>query len=86
MQDNGEVLWIGSYLGIKFGNRDVSHLCLLASLFFICLEYFVERLFQDAVGYALSTTCDLQVARTLLSPAMVRVLFFSCSGGMCVKT
>jgi hypothetical protein len=86
VQDGGEVVGVGGYSRIKFGNGDVSHLYLLASLFFICLEYFVERLFQDAVGYALLSMCDFQVAHTLLSPAMVNALFFSCSGGRCVKT
>jgi hypothetical protein len=45
VQDTREVLRIGSYLGIELGNGDVSDLHLLSSLFFIRLEYLVERLY-----------------------------------------
>jgi hypothetical protein len=46
VQESSEVLWIGSQLGLKFGNGDVSDLQLLSGLFFICLKYFVERLLR----------------------------------------
>ena len=42
VQEDGEVLWIGSKFGVEFGHRDVSDFDLLPSLFFIRLEYFVE--------------------------------------------
>jgi hypothetical protein len=46
VQEKTEVLRIGSYLGVEFGNRDVSDFQLLPTLFFICLKYFVERLIK----------------------------------------
>jgi hypothetical protein len=46
VQESKDVPRIGSESGIEFGNRDVSHLLLLPSLFLIRLEYFIERLFQ----------------------------------------
>ena len=42
MQENGEVLRIGSYFGIEFGHRDVSDHQLLPSLFFVRPEYVVN--------------------------------------------
>jgi hypothetical protein len=49
VQDSRQILRIGSYSGPIFGNGDVSHLQLLPSLFFICLEYLVERLFKGSI-------------------------------------
>ena len=42
VQVTREVPRIGSQSCIEFGNRDVSHLQLLSSLFLIRLEYFIE--------------------------------------------
>ena len=44
VQEGRKVLRIGSYSCIKFRYGNVRDLQLLPSLFFICLEYFVERL------------------------------------------
>ena len=46
VQDSRQILRIGSYSGFILGNGDVGHLQLLPSLFFIRLEYFVDRLFK----------------------------------------
>jgi hypothetical protein len=75
VQECKDVLRIGSKSGVKFGNRDVSDLLLLSSLFFICLEYLVERLFKglSLVEYYRAMPCNV----TLLSPAMVKERFFS---------
>ena len=77
MQQSENVPRIGSESGIEFGNRDVSHLLLLPSLFFIRLEYLIERLFKgfSSVRQPDITTepCDV----TLLSPAIVKDRFFS---------
>ena len=42
--------------GIEIGNRDVSHLLLLPSLFFVRLEYFIERLFKGFSDFLVSQT------------------------------
>ena len=85
VQESKDVLRIGSQSGLKFGYRDVSDLLLLSSLFFIRLEYLIERLFKGLSlvrRYYRAMPCNV----TLLSPAMVKERFFSWSGGRCVKT
>ena len=50
VQDSGQILRIGNYSGFIFRNGDVGYLQLLPSLFFICLEYLVERLVFSGDG------------------------------------
>lgn len=49
VQVSNQVLRIGSESGIKFRNGDVSDLQLLPGLFFVRLEYFIERLNRGIV-------------------------------------
>jgi hypothetical protein len=54
VQDSRQIFRIGGYSGFIFGNGDVRHLQLLPSLFVICLEYLIERLFKGLLS--VSTT------------------------------
>jgi hypothetical protein len=47
VQESRKIFRIGSYFGFVYGNGDVSHQQLLPGLFFISLEYLVERLFKS---------------------------------------
>jgi hypothetical protein len=46
VQESTQVLGIGGQLRVEFGNRNVSDLQLLPTLFFVRFEYLIERLFQ----------------------------------------
>jgi hypothetical protein len=84
-----KILRIGEHSGLKFGNRDVSHLQLLPGLFFIHLEYLIERLIKGLplVSYYYRAMQDFPKSDvTLSSSAMVKAQSFNCSGGRCVKT
>ena len=83
VQEGRIVFRIGSYSCIKFRYGNVRDLERLPSLFFICLEYFVERLDLSVVRLLHNHSAKLDV--TLFSAAMVKERFFSCSDGRCVK-
>ena len=87
VQEGREVLRIANYSRIEFRYGNIRDLQLLPSPFFICLEYFVKRLWGlSVVRLGLIQNQNVRLGVTLLSAAMVKERFLSCSDGRCVKT
>jgi hypothetical protein len=80
VQDRWEIFGVGGYPCIEFRNGNVSDFHLFPSLCFVRLEYFVERLFQNAIGgqtLLIVWAWLSSNARTFLSPSMLKDLFLS---------